>query len=222
MRKFLRVTYYIGGGLLVLLVALIAFSQTRLFKSYLRNLLLNESHSALMGTLSLGSIDGNLATGFVINGLSLQVQGQNVLATDRLEIQYDPLTIFLKRVVIPTATITRPQIFIYRSADGTWNLSGIVKPTPSDTTPSAWKIEIKRVALDHAEILLIDSVAILERQCGLRPQPSQQEIDYAHVSLHNVSLVASVYIDGNQQKVLISKLEAESVQPEFQLVQLKG
>lgn len=222
MKKFLRVTYYIGGTLLVLLVALIALSQTRLFKSYLRDLLLSESRSALLGTLSLGSIDGNLATGFIINGLSLQVDGQNVLATDRFEIQYDPLTMMLKRVVIPTATITNPHIFVYRSPDGTWNLSGIVKPTPSDTTPSSWKIEIKRVALVHAEITLVDSLAILERHRGLRVQPLQREVDYAHLSLHDVSLVASVYIDGNQQKVIISKLEAASSQPDFQLVQLKG
>lgn len=75
MRKFFRITYYIGSILVFIIIAIIGYTQTRSFKTYIRDFLLHESLSAINGELQLGAIEGNLITGFKINDVTVTSYG---------------------------------------------------------------------------------------------------------------------------------------------------
>ncbi len=194
MRKYFRITYYIGGILLFGIIAIIGYTQTRSFKTYLRDLLLHESLSAINGELQLGAIEGNLLTGFRINGVTVTEHGKKLFSTERVELKYDLFGLFFSHVKIGSAVILKPRIYVYRSLDGTINIGRLIKPTPADTNSSMWSIDIKHLELADAEIFFTDSLLLHQRQIGERESPPDSVIDYARVYLHALTLVASAQI----------------------------
>ena len=79
---------------------------------------------------------------------------------------------------------------------------------PTDTTSSAWSIDIKRLELADAEVLFIDSLLLHQRQIGERELPPDSVIDYARVHLHALTLVASAQIQNNKYAAKIRNLSA--------------
>jgi hypothetical protein len=205
-RKYLRIIYYVGGVFLFIIIAVVGYTQTRSFKTYLRDFLLHESTTAINGELKFGAIEGNLATGFVINNVIVTECGTELLSTQRIELKYDPFGFIFKRVGVSNAVIVKPRIHIYRSLDGSTNIARLIKLTPTDTTSSAWRIDIKRLELADAEVLFIDSLLLHQRQIGERALPPDGVIDYARVNLHALALVASAQIQDNKYAVKIRNL----------------
>jgi len=70
------------------------FTQTRAFKSFLRTFILNHANSVITGNLQIGQIDGNLATGLILNDVTVSESGQQVLVASRIEVRYTPLRFF--------------------------------------------------------------------------------------------------------------------------------
>jgi hypothetical protein len=205
-RKFFRITYYICVILVFGIIALIGYTQTRSFKMYLRDLLLHESSTALNGELQLGAIDGNLATGFKVNGVTVTHGGIELFSAQRIEVKYDPFGFFLKRVGLSNVVIVKPRIFVYRSLDGSTSISRLIKPIPTDTTPSSWSITIKRLELADAEVLFVDSLLLHQRQLGESALPPDSVIDYARIHLTSLALVASAQIQNTIYDAKIKSL----------------
>ncbi|MGD0036711.1 MAG: hypothetical protein ABSC53_05415, partial [Bacteroidota bacterium] len=208
MRRFFRITYYIGSILLFSVIAIIGYTQTRSFKTYLRDLLLQESVTLINGEVQLGAIDGNLITGFRINNVTVTECGIELFSAQRVELKYDPFGLLFKHVGISNAVIVKPRIHIYRSVDGSTNIVRLIKSTPTDTISSAWSIDIKRLELADAEVLFIDSLLLHQRQNGEREVPPDNVIDYARVHLHAPTLVVSAQIQDNKYAVKIRNLSA--------------
>lgn len=206
MRKYFRIIFYFGSILLFILVAIIGYTQTRSFKTYLRDFLLHESLTAINGELQLGVIEGNLITGFRINGVTVTESGNELLSAQRVELKYDPLGFLFKRVGISNIVIVKPSIRIYRSVDGSLNISHLIKPKPTDTTSSVWSINIKQLELADADVFYIDSLLLHQRQIGEREVPPDSVIDYARVHLRPLTLVFSAQIQNNKYAANIKNL----------------
>ena len=206
MRKYFRITYYIGCILFFVLIAIIGYTQTRSFKTHLRDFLLQESLTAINGELQLGVIEGNLITGFRINGVTLTESNIELLSAQRVELKYDPLGFFFKRVGVGNVVIVKPSIYIYRSTDGSTNIARLIKRTPTDTASSVWSIDIKRLELADAEVFYTDSLMLHQRQIGEREVPPDSVIDYARIHLHSFTMVVSAQIHDNRYTANIKNL----------------
>jgi hypothetical protein len=221
-RKFFRITYYLSGIFLFVLIAVIGYTQTRSFKAYLRNTLLLESRTALNGQLQLGSIDGNLLTGFTADSVSVRGYDDELLSSERIEFKYDLFGFFFKRIAFNNIVIVKPHIHIYRSVDGTWNVVRLIKPTQADTTPFAWTIDIKRLKLQDAELIFTDSLLLSQRQAGMSEIPANNVIDYARVHLFALSLETAAKIQNGRYEVKLKNLEFTSQEPSFVLKHFEG
>lgn len=222
MRKFFRITYYLSGILLFVLIAVIGYTQTRSFKTYLRNTLLLESRTVLNGQLQFGSIDGNLITGFTMDSVSVRGYDDEFISSERIEFKYDLFGFFFKRVAVNNIVIVKPHIHIYRSVDGTWNVARLFKPTQTDTTPFAWTIDIKRLKLQDAELVFTDSLLLSQRLTGQFEVPSDSVIDYARVHLTALSLETAAKIQNGRYEVKLRNLEFTSQEPSFALKHFEG
>ena len=207
-RKYFRITYYIGGILLFVVIAIIGYTQTRSFKTYLRDFLLHESLTAINGELQFGAIEGNLVTGFIINNVVVTEGGTELFSTQRIELKYDPFGFLFKRVGISNAVIVKPRFHIYRSLNGSINIARLIKPTPTSSNSSKWKIDIKRLELTDAEVLYVDSLLLHKRQIGERELPPDGVIDYARLYLHPLTLVVSAQIQNGKYAAKIRNLSA--------------
>ncbi len=222
MRRFFRITYYLGGILLFVLIAIIGYTQTRSFKTFLRNTILQESLKVLNGELQLGVIDGNLVTGFLVHDVSVKSDTTTFFSAERIELKYDLFGFFFKRVAISHALFVKPYIHLYRTQEGIWNVARLIKPTPADTAPFAWNINIKRVELRDADVLYTDSLLLQQRQTGERELPPDSVIDYARVRLQAFSLVASMHIVDGLFAGTIRDLQFTSQTPAFSLTHASG
>jgi hypothetical protein len=221
-RKFFRITYYLSGIFLFVLIAVIGYTQTRSFKSYLRNTLLLESRTALNGQLRFGSIDGNLLTGFTMDSVSVRGNADELLSSERIEFKYDLFGFFFKRIAFNSIVIVKPHIHIYRSVDGTWNVVRLIKPAQADTTPFAWAIDIKRLKLQDAELVFADSLLLSQRQARPSEVPPKNVIDYARVHLSALSLETAAKIQNGRYEVKLRNLEFTSQDPSFALKHVEG
>lgn len=222
MRKFFRFTYYAGIIVLFVAVVLIGFTQTKAFRSSLRQLIIKNVAPSLNGELRLGRLEGNLISGFEITNVELLESGRTVLLVEKIEARYDPLAFLVKRVSLAHVTLINPHIELVRSSNGSWNINRLIKPTPPDSTPSAWVIEIKEAELKNATFSLIDSLSLAEqaRQDSL-PAPLHA-FNYANLQLGLLNLNAAATIRSRNISVAIKSLSFESNRPDFVLSRLSG
>ncbi|RPI01352.1 MAG: hypothetical protein EHM64_15870, partial [Ignavibacteriae bacterium] len=213
-RKIFRITYYFAVILLFGIIAIIGYTQTRSFKTYLRDLILHESVTFMNGELHLDAIEGNLISGFRVNNVHVTEGGMELFSAQRLEIKYDPIGFLFKRVSISNVVIEKPRIYITRAINGKYNIDRLFNPAPEDSTSSSWTINIKRLELAEAEVALIDSLLLYERQTGKRIMPPDRMIDFAHLHLRGLSVVASARIQPHEYTASIKKFSAILYQEE--------
>jgi hypothetical protein len=221
-RKFFRITYYLSGILLFILIAVIGYTQTRSFRTYLRNTLLRESRTVLNGWFQFGNIEGNLLTGFTIDSVSVSGDTGELFSAGRVELKYDLFGFLFKRVAISSVVLEKPYIHLYRSVDGSYNVTHLIKPIQNDTTPSGWTIDIKNLKLKSAELFFTDSLLLSQRQAGMSEVPPDSVIDYARIHLSALSLETSAKIQNGRYEVKLRNLEFTSQEPSFALRHFEG
>ncbi|MGB2867827.1 MAG: hypothetical protein WBD36_05205 [Bacteroidota bacterium] len=222
MRKYVRILFYFGIVLLFVLIAIAGFTQTRAFRNSLQSFIFANYSAVLDGDLRLASIEGNLVTGLQLNQVGISRNGVDIFEAERIEVRYDPLGFFLNRVPLSRVIITRPRVNIVRSSNGAWCFDGLFKTSAIDTTPSQWKIDIKRMELVRAELYFADSVQLADRRSADVDSIPPNAVDYSQFSLDSLNLVMSLQIAGGKYFLRIADLGFRSLDPVFTLKHLQG
>lgn len=183
LKRILRYALYAAGGVVVLLIVTAGITQTQYFRDTLRTFALAELDSALIAKVSLGEIHGNLVTGFQIDGMSMTLDGDTIVSTSHLDLQYDLFEIPGKTIAVQSLVLDRPVVRILRGHNGVWNLGRIARPT-SDTTTSRfdWDILVKSLELRNGMVILVDSTSLAHPPEPGRPRDA---MDYDEVRLDN-------------------------------------
>jgi hypothetical protein len=221
-RKIVRTTYYLGVILLFAAIVVVGFTQTNAFRSYLRDKIIEATSTGLNGELSFGPLRGNLFTGFHVDSILVRESGQDLATIDRLEARYDPLSLLAKHVSITRLTLVNPTVNITRSADGSWNVTRLIKRTHEDTTPSPWVLDLKQLQLKDAHFTLLDSLRIEQRMNDSTFVPSPDFVDYADFRLDSLDLDAGATIRAGSLSALIRSLSFTLARPHLRLKQFGG
>lgn len=143
-RKYFTVFLF---GLLILLVLLALFSQTPLFKSWLKNRLVAAIEEATPSQVHIGKLSGNLGSLLQMEKVRWRVEGQDFLRVKRILVHYRLLPLLLKRIDIRELIIEEPQFFLEQKADSLWNFRALLAGdttavgSASDTTSTFdWEI----------------------------------------------------------------------------------
>jgi hypothetical protein len=202
-RTFIRGFYYTGTITLFVLATLAGFSQTQAFKAWLLDRVHAAADESLHGRFRADRLTGNLVTGLQFEGLRLEESGVPVLTAERLDVRHDLLGLVLRRASIRSAVFVRPDVFIYRSLEGSWNLERLAAPAEPDSTPTEWTIDLGRVVLEQARVRVVDSLVLAERSRSkvLRPDSA---VDYADIQLTGVNLTAGAEISS---EIVAARLE---------------
>ena len=221
MKKFFRITYYTGITIVFVLVAVVGYTQTRAFRNTLQDYILSHYHSVLNADLSIGRIEGNLITGIRLYDVSLRNADSSMFRADRIEFSHDPLALFFKRVSFSRISIVNPNILLYRSSSGKWNVSNLFVAS-SDTGASPWAIAAKNLELINAHVTFLDSVLIDERGKGLRTPPPPGVLDYAHITFDSLNVQCAFQIKPAETAVQMRLLAFSIVNPGIRLKHLQG
>jgi hypothetical protein len=82
-RRLLKYFVFAMFGFALLLAGLAVFSQTRLFKNWLRDSIVTSAAKYLNGTLRIASLEGDLWSQFTLSHILLESQGDTALYLPR-------------------------------------------------------------------------------------------------------------------------------------------
>jgi translocation and assembly module TamB len=161
MRKFIKFLLISIAGLILLLVCFAAFTQTRLFKDWLRDQIVQEAGKQLNGTLEIDRIDGNLISHFEISRLIVRDRQDTVLFLPRLEIQLLPGRLLDREIVLQVVALDSPRVTLRQKPDSLWNISTLVKetePDKEDSEPFSWRVALENMSVTAAGIHILPLV----------------------------------------------------------------
>ena len=222
MRRFFKTTYSLAVIVLFLAVAVLGFTQTRVFRSYVRSQLIETVRTELHGELILGAIEGNLFSGFRADNVVLRKDGEAVLTVQSVEARYDPFGLITKRVAISRITLTKPFVSLTRSAAGSWTIGRLLGASPGDTVPSAWTINLKQIQLVDGAVRIVDSLALARRSADSSLQISPGRFDYSNLQIDSLNLDAGLTLQSREIGLNVRSLSCIVPAHDFRMKKFSG
>ena len=154
-----------------LLLLLLAFTQTGMFRNWLRQQFIARVNPMLNGTLEIERLQGNLFSGISLEGITVQLDGRELLALSRLKLAYDPFRLFERIVQVDSLRLDSLRLRLQQRPDSTWNITRLMKPdtaqAPSDSTaplPEGWVLQLADIQLQHSWIDISAPDTLLPRR----------------------------------------------------------
>jgi uncharacterized protein involved in outer membrane biogenesis len=88
----------------------------------------------------------------------------------------NPLALLNKKIVIPTLVLDQPNLTLQRAADGKTNW------TLKSGEPSAWQVELGQLALNEAEVRLVDAIKKADIRIDIDSLGEKQQTDGYQIS----------------------------------------
>jgi autotransporter translocation and assembly factor TamB len=126
LRRTLRVIALVATIVVAIIVLALVTSQTPWFKNWLRKFIVREANQYVNGTLSIGSLGGDLFYGIQLGDVSIEVNGERVVALKRLEVKYSIAELVSSGITVRQIRLEQPFILLRRDESG-WNVASLVK-----------------------------------------------------------------------------------------------
>lgn len=198
--RLLRVLAFSGLALVLLLAALIGFSETQTFRSMLRDVIVEAADSSLNARLSIASIEGNLFAGWKISGVRLDDASGPVADIESIVLRYNIFRLPWKRVTINELTINGPRFHITKAAGRDWNVATLIRPSDDDdstSTPFDWVIAVENLRIVDGMLLVYDSTVT---------EPLRRDrLDTRRMRLEKFDLALSAVIRSDHQAVRLNQ-----------------
>src|SRR4051812_31059470 len=126
LRRTLQIVAFVGTLLVgVIALALIA-SQTPWFRDWLRRFVVRQAGSYVNGTVSIGSLGGNLFYGIELGDVAIDVNGEHVVTLKQVEVKYSLSELVSQGMTVRQIVLHQPYVLLRHDAKG-WNVASLVK-----------------------------------------------------------------------------------------------
>ncbi len=126
MRRTLQVIALVGTLLIGIIALALIVSQTPWFRDWLRKYIVRQSAQYVNGSLSIGSLGGNLFTGVQLGDVAIDVNGEHIVTLKQVEIKYSIGQLVTKSMTVREIRVERPFLLLRHDRSG-WNVSSLVK-----------------------------------------------------------------------------------------------
>jgi autotransporter translocation and assembly factor TamB len=167
MRRLLAILYRIAlrlGFLLLLLIIVAAvITHTDRFREFVRDKLVTAINDTIVGSVSLGGIDGSLWGNVILHDVVVRHEGDEILDVHELTISYSLFPLIWGRLHIFQLAGSRPTLRLRRDEDNQLNIVQAFSPKqPQSEEPSGLVLSLNSVSLRDGHIEL--------RLAGPQPQ----------------------------------------------------
>ena len=190
--RLLKIFLIALAGFILLLILIGGLTQTRRFKTWLRDKIVQQANAVINGELHLGRVDGNLVSNFGFRDLFIEVDGDTLLYVDNIEVGLSPLELLKQEVLVTNLNFSAPFLSIKQRPDSTWNLAQLLKPS-SAQKKALWRIALQNLQIDDGTLALspLDTLQkLLPRR--IKNISTNMRLDYAephlNVRLRNLQL----------------------------------
>ncbi|MBD3223825.1 MAG: AsmA family protein, partial [Caldithrix sp.] len=162
-KKLHRLLKFFLYTLLVLfLVALLSAVaiQTRPFKNWLKDTIVQTANKQLNGELQIERIDGNFFSHVDLSGIFLKVEQDTLLSLPKLQVTYSLPALVGGEINVNSLLIDSLYLKLKQLPDTTWNITALIKSdsiqveedTLKNSRPFGWPIKLDDLRLKNAAI----------------------------------------------------------------------
>ncbi len=162
MRKFFRILLYIIGSILILIILVIVFLQTRWGKNFVRKQVVSYLHDKLKTEVVIRNFDYSIPDKILLEGVFFRDQKQDTLLNvERLAVNLDMFALIRAKVAVDQLDLEGVNAHIYRNLpDTTFNYTYIINAfagksespavkEPADTVSKPMQIDVAKVRLKN-------------------------------------------------------------------------
>jgi hypothetical protein len=215
------INWFIGFflGLFLLILIILGFTQTSLFRGILREQVIKIANSSLNGTVNIGKIDGTIFTSLLLSDVSVNMKRDTLLKAGLIEVRTSPLQLFYKKIFVRKVGIVNASFRLLKDEQGNLNISKLFKPKEEDTSKSSFpfKIKLQELALENVNFSLQD-------ENKKYSAAFYQNLDMGDLRVSNINLLlsANADIDNNDFELFIKNFSFRPNISNFNVEQLKG
>jgi len=210
--KLVRIALYITTALVIAVVGLLLFLQTRPGSEWLGRIAAGQAQRFVNGEVSVGSIRGNLLSSVTLHDVVLSRNGQPVVSIERMSAEYD-LSGLLGGgdLAFDDILLVRPEIHLVRGPEGLViaDLFGGNR-SPGDPEAPVRRLSIAPIVISEGHVVI--GPEVVADAGGFRVPDELRDVE-AHLAIER----------GNDGlRVLIDHLSFRGTSPEFTLAKLSG
>jgi autotransporter translocation and assembly factor TamB len=208
LKKIIKILLITFGSLVSLLIILVLIIRIGWMNKFLAQIISEQAGKTINGELVIGSIKGNIFSGFSLNNVILTQDSDKLLECDEIEIDYILKSILHKNISITLLHIKNLSLSLRQDNDSLWNFMKIMKSSEKTDTSSGdftWKIIVDDFILDNlrSSIESIDTNKFIPE-----------------------SIVSSIHLDAMYSKdslnINLESFNITSVHPDFEIVSMTG
>ncbi|APG25536.1 MULTISPECIES: DUF748 domain-containing protein [Syntrophotalea] len=163
MKKAIRYAGLVLGGLVALLLVMLAAARFLITSEQVRSAVLPLAEKALDREISLGDIDIRLFSGIVLHDLTIRDQQGDVpfLQAGRAMLRYRFWPLLRFRVVVDEILLEQPSLRVVRFADGRFNFSDLLDRQKSEgdrkqRSNGSFSLLISKIRLSDGQVQFVD------------------------------------------------------------------
>jgi autotransporter translocation and assembly factor TamB len=175
MRRTLQIVAFVGTLLIGIIALALIVSQTPWFRDWLRKYVIRQAGTYVNGTVSIGSLGGNLFYGVQLGDVAVDVNGEHVLTLKSVEIKYSLSELVAQGVTVRGIRLEEPYILARRDASG-WNLAKLAKKQAQEADRKG-----PRKPLSLPSIEIVNGRVVVDDRAPSRTYRWPSRIDALHV-----------------------------------------
>ncbi len=169
MKKAAKYISIFFSGLIILLLLILAFTQTGIFKNWLKGYAQDKINESLDATVKIGSLGGSLFKSLTLSEITIIRNNDTLAFIPKITARYDALKALVGRIEIDLISIDSPYVNLRQTTDGSWNLAQMTKPAPEqkeqekkkeDQGQFGYLVNLDNFLLNNADIRIQTSDSI--------------------------------------------------------------
>ncbi|PRZ02278.1 autotransporter translocation and assembly factor TamB [Marinilabilia salmonicolor] len=204
MQKLIKYIVFFFAGLIVLVLLLLLFTQTSVFRGIVRSQVVKIANEQLDGEVKLEKVEGSFFSSLSLQGLWVgETEGDTLLAFDRLSLRYSLWPLLTGKVFVASIDIENPVVNVVQYPDSSWNFQNIFpeseeKQDTSSASPEmsfelgVFNLSNGRINVSMSDTMVPGYLSNLNIEVGGRYSPGEMKVDLRHLGFQTPEGVTDV------------------------------
>ena len=205
MKRLFKITLWIFASLLLIIIGTAIFSQTQIFRDWLRDKIVATANEQLNGELAIRRIEGNLIRHFTLHDNLLTQAQDTVLHLPKLTVRFDWRKLLDNEILLNVVALDSPLVKLTQNANNEWAVQNLTKPSEEDSTEFDWLFRLEKARLSGGRVFI------------QTPPDSASQIP---TKLEGLDAILSLTYASEKIDVMLDSLNVQAFQPFIDLKKL--
>lgn len=204
MQKLVKYIVFFFAGLIVLVLLLLLFTQTSVFRGIVRSQVVNIANEQLDGEVKLEKVEGSFFSSLSLQGLWVgETERDTLLSFDRLSLRYSLWPLLSGKVFVASIELENPVVNVVQYPDSSWNFQNILpeseekQDTSSGSPEMSFELGVFNLSNGRIKVSMFDTLvpgclSNLNMEVGGRYSPGEMKVNLKHLGFQTPEGVTDV------------------------------